>query len=879
MPPHGITSEAPGWVVSSMGTISDRKNQQESAPVAAGVGPDRRDSLLATKMHVPRLSGAFVPRPRLLDLLDAGSSGRLVVVCAPAGFGKSALLADWVRQAHAPAAWLSLDEADNDPARFWRHVLAALDQLWPGIDSRLSPLLGPPGPESFVGFVTSLINALVGSPLDGAALVLDDFHVIDSPPVVESFTYLVEHRPSALSILIGSRIDPPLPLARLRARGELVEVRAEQLRFTADESAALLRGAAGIEVPGDGVAALTARTEGWAAGLQLAGLSLRGESDPARFIANFSGSHRFVLDYLTEEVLERQPGPVTTFLLETSVLDRLSGPLCDAVTGRTDGQEMLEWLERANLFLTPLDEVRGWWRYHHLFADLLRARLRHRHPDRVVALHEVASTWHEEHGYIDAAVHHAVQANNVGRVADLVERYADGLLIRSQGMTIQRWLSTVPEEVVIARPRLLLVRSRLSLLRGDADEAEAALDAAERALTAVAGQADDYEPSIGPGASLLTNVPASIALDRAYLAEMRGDAQAAAAHASRALSSAKDGEWMLRSQAGAYSALAHWLQGRLLDAERLLAESIGRWLGAGERYLAVRGYHHLGQIRRAQGRPDDAADAYHRAIEVTSTPGGVAPAAGVGHVGLAEVAFERGDLDQALHHAERGIELSRHLAYRQPLATGLATLAWIQQSRGEHDAARATMDEAIRLGPMHGVTSLLNPVPAHWARLRLAQGDIATAADWTRQRGVRADDDPTYAREPDYLVLAEVLLAQGNVEQAESLLRRLHEAAVAQHRPGSAVQIAALRSSVLAARPTPGGRRVTQAPGLVEQLTAREFEVLQLLVTGQSNRDIATKLFVSLDTVKKHVSRVLDKLGASNRTEAVARARELDLVP
>jgi LuxR family maltose regulon positive regulatory protein len=820
-------------------------------------------------------------------------------------------------------------------------------------------LLGPPAPSSFTGLVTALVNQLAESapPPAGTALIIDDFHVIESAQVVDSFAYLVEHRPAALGLLVGSRMDPPLPLARLRVRGELTEVRAEQLRFTAQESAALLRGALGTDLPAGDVAALTARTEGWAAGLHLAGLSLRGETDPARFVANFSGSHRFVLDYLTEEVIARQPAHVTEFLLQTSPLDRLSGPLCDAVTGRSDGQQMLERLERDNLFLVPLDDVRGWWRYHHLFADLLRARLLHQYPDRVAHLHAAASDWYEEHGHAEAAVQHAFAARAFDRAAELIERHADRMLLRSEGLTIQRWLSALPAATVSTRPRLLLVRARLALLRGRTDEAESALAAAEQAVAAQpraagpAGLVDDYQPSVAPGASLLVNVPATIALDRAYLAELRGDAEAAAVYAARALSSIQDREWMLRSHAGGYLALARWLHGRLPEAERLLADSVARWRTAGERYLAVRGCHHLGQVRRAQGRLAEATEAYRLAIEVASTPGGAAPAAGVGHVGLAELAYQRGDLDQAHDHALEGIALCRQLAYRQPLATGLATLAWIQHARGERDRARRTMDEAAETVPMHGITTLLNPVPAQWARLCLAQGDLAAAAAWVRERGVGPHDTPDYAREPDHLVLARVLLAEGRGPQAQALLDRLYVAASAQERFGSLVEIRALQGLAFAAAgdrtgtaaaladalaiacaPStvrvfvdegapmlaalgelvatqraggaardvplgclgrvmsafdappdgadtgPGGRRPVQVPGLVDQLTARELEVLQLLATGQSNRDIATNLFVSLDTVKKHVSRVLDKLGATNRTEAVARAREFHLV-
>ena len=333
-----------------------------------------RDVLLATKLYMPGPRPGQVPRPRLLARLDEGLARGLVLVCAPAGYGKTVLLADWARRGGQPVAWLSLDAGDNDPARFWRHAVAALDRARPGIGERVAPLLGPPAPSSFQGLVTALINELAA---DEALLVLDDYHVIGSPQVHESLAFLVEHRPAGICVVLASRSDPPLALARLRARGQLAEMRVAELRFTPAEAAELLQHAASA-LPDASVAALAARTEGWAAGLQLAALSLRGHDDAAAFVAAFTGSHRYVLDYLAEEVLEGQDEQLRTFLLETSVLERLSGPLCDAVTGREGSQALLEQAERAGLFLIPLDEVRGWWRYHHLFADLLRARLQAR---------------------------------------------------------------------------------------------------------------------------------------------------------------------------------------------------------------------------------------------------------------------------------------------------------------------------------------------------------------------------------------------------------------------------------------------------------------------------------------------------------------------
>ncbi len=922
------------------------------AVARSGTAAAVRDVLLATKLNVPGPRAGFVARPRLAQRLDEGADRGLVLVCAPAGSGKTALLADWARSGQRPAAWLSLDDADNDPARFWRHAVAALDRACPGIGERVGPLLGPPAPASFEGLVTALINELAAEPGAGEMrLVLDDYHLIGSQPVHASLGFLLEHRPPGLGLVLASRADPPLPLARLRARGQLAELRAAELRFTAGEAAALLREAAGADLPDAAVTALTDRTEGWAAGLQLAALSLRGRADVAGFVAAFTGSNRYVLDFLAEEVLERQSEQVRAFLLETSVLERLSGPLCDAVAGRTGSQAMLEQVERAGLFLVPLDEVRGWWRYHQLFADLLRARLRQEQPGRVAALHRNAAAWCEEHGLADDAVRHAVAAGEMSRAARLIELYADALIfLRGEGATVQRWLAALPAGLAGSRPRLLLAQARLALLSRHVEAAEVALDAAERALAGAPGVADEpFEPSAGRDASQLANVPAAIALGRAALAQLRGDAEGTAAFASRALAELGEGEWLLASHANGYLGVAEWLRGRLAEAEHALSSSIGQWR-AGQPTMAAWGSHLLGQVQRAQGRLDAAAGTYQQALEITAPPGRPAlPGAGAAHVGLAEVAYQRGELDAALEQLTQGIPLCRQFVFTQPLATGLATLAWIRQAQGDAAGAREAIGEAGRAAPGQDVPGLLNPVPAQRARLLLAQGDPATAARWTQERGLAADDDPVYPREPGHLVLARVLLAQDQPGQALTLLGRLHAAAVSQGRAGSVIEADTLRALALAAsgqetaavaalakaltlacpqgyvrvfadegppmavllgrliaaqrsgqaaagvplgylarllrafgseHAVPDTGQVTAVvPGIVEPLTSRELEVLGLLAAGRSNQAIAGQLVVTLDTVKKHVSHVLDKLGATNRTEAVARARELDLIP
>jgi LuxR family maltose regulon positive regulatory protein len=900
------------------------------------------DALLATKLYEPRLQAGFVPRRRLVDRLEAGLAGGFVLICAPAGFGKTTLLAEWVRDTPESVAWLSLDTGDNDPARFWRHIVAALDRVVAGIAERIVPLLGPSAPPAFEGLVTALINTVAARP-DRVVLVLDDYHAIDAPQVHASLSFLIEHAPPGVRVVLASRSDPPLPLARLRVRGQMTELRAAELRFTPDEAATLLRAAAGADlpVPEIAIAALVTRTEGWAAGLQLAGLSLHGHSDVAGFVETFSGSHRYVLDYLTGEVLERQPTHVRDFLLETSLLERLSGPLCDALTRRADGQAMLETIERANLFLVPLDEVRGWWRYHQLFADLLRARLRQERPDSVPGLHRAAASWHEVHGDIDAAVGHALAAPDAAWAARLIERRLDALILRGEQATVERWVAALPADLVASRPRLLLAQSIMALVGLDVEAVEVPLERAERALTTVADE--PFEPSVGGAASMVANLPAGIALGHSYLAFLHGDTEGALTSATRAQALLGEDEWLLSGLVRTHLGLAEWLSGRVAEAERTFGANVTQWRAAGHHFSTAWSSHQLGEVQRVQGRLGAAFETYHALREFTAPAGRPAlPSAGIASVGMADLAYERGDLDAARHHATEGLELCRQLAYTQARATALSILARIRQADGEPVGALDAIREAIRLAPSPG---LLNPVPTRWARLVLAQGDVGAAQHWINERGLRVDEPASYPREAELLVLVRVLLAQDQPDRCLPLLERLHALAAAQGRLSSRIEVRTLQALALAAGgdepaaltmlaealvlghpqghvrlfvdegarmrtllvrlnaaqrservvgPTiprdylarllgafdgkhaePGATGVND---LVEPLTAREQEVLLLLATGSSNQGIADELVVTLDTVKKHVSRVLGKLGASNRTEAVVQARRLGLI-
>ena len=914
---------------------------------AGGAAP-ARDVLVATKFHVP--PAGFVPRSRLLEHLAKGVGRGLTVVCTPAGFGKTTLLGDWARRSRRPAAWLSLDAGDNDPARFWRYVAAALERVRPGVGEQVEVLLRGSEQPPLEAVATAVINQVTVLSGEGAvALVMDDYHLIEAPEVHASVAFLLERLPPGLRLVLAGRADPPLPLARLRARGQLAELRERDLRFTLAETAAFLREATGLDLPAASVASLQERTEGWAAGVQLAALSLQGHADPAGFVASFAGSHRYVLDYLTQEVLARQPEPLVGFLLETSILERLSGPLCNAVTGRTDSQALLEQTERANLFLVPLDEVRGWWRYHHLFADLLRARLQQQ-PERVAELHRAAAAWHEAHGFADEAVSHTLAAGEIGWAARLVERHVEGLLRRSEGATLGRWLAALPAEAVGSRARLCLAQAVAAVVVGQLEAVEPLLAAAEHAL-ATTGE-EPHQPSVGRALSVLANVPASIAFLRAELARFRGDAERAVAFDRQALTQLGEGDWLLRSQVRWNLAGADWLRGRLARAEHALAEVVAERRAAGEGFMAMLVGYDLGQVRRAQGRLGAALASYQQWLEPAGQAGHQPPHAGMAHVGVAEVLYERDELDAAHTHATQAVALCRQLAFTQPLVSGLGVLARIRQAQGDAAGALEAIGQAQRVGLSPQVVTLLNPVPVWRARLWLARGEVAEAARWAEGRGLRVTDEPSYPREGEYLVLTRVLLAQREPDRALGLLARLHDLAVTQGRTGSVIELQAVQALALAAdgdqaaglsalaevlalagpegyvrvfvdegapmarllgrlaaaqrsgevalpgavppdyldrlarafqppRARADTRTTPQLAGvasLVEPLSDRELQVLQLLAVGRSNQQIADELVVVLDTVKKHVGHILDKLGAANRTQAVARARALGLL-
>ena len=761
--------------------------------------------LLETKLHVPRWQRGLVARPRLSERLSRGAASALTLVSAPAGFGKTTLLAEWLAAAPADGrsvAWLSLDRRDNDPALFWTYLVAALTTATPVGASALS-LLQPPQPPGEAGLAT-LLNDLDAISND-VVLVLDDYHVIDAREVQDGMAFLLEHLPPQIHLVIGSRADPVLPLARLRGRGELVEIRAADLRFTPGEAAAYLNGVMGLVLTAADVAALEGRTEGWIAALQLAALSLQGRDDVAAFLVGFAGDDRYIVDFLTEEVLQRQPGHVQQFLLQTSILDRLSGPLCNAVTGQDSGKAMLAALERGNLFLVPLDDRRRWYRYHQLFADVLHARLRDERPDDVPDLHRRASTWYEQNGEPAEAIRHALAAGNFERAADLVELAIPAMRRSRQEAAVHGWLKALPDELVRARPVLSVGFAGALLTGGELEGVEVRLRDAERWLNGATGSR--IGPQARPAEMVVvddegfSSLPAMIELYRAALAMARVDVPGTVRHARRALELSPADDHLGRASAAALMGLASWASGDLEAGHSAYAECMAGLRRAGYIADTFGCAIALADIRRTQGRLGEAMRTCEQALQRAAQPGGaVLRGTADMYVAMSEVHRERDDLPTATRHLLRSQELGEHTGLPQNRYRWRVAMARIRQAEGDLGGALDLLNEAERLY-VGDFFPNVRPVPALQARVRVAQGSLSEALGWVREQGLSVDDDLSYLREFEHITLARVLLARyaaeragAFVQEATRLLERLLRAAEEGGRTGSVLEILVLRA-------------------------------------------------------------------------------------
>ncbi len=767
--------------------------------------------LLQTKLFVPRLRRTLVARPRLNERLSRTAESRLTLISAPAGFGKTTLLAEWLATAAArgrSVAWLSLDENDSRPAVFWTYLTTALQTVVPGVGADVLPLLQSPQPNVET-ILATILNELSAVSRD-VDLVLDDYHLVDGPEVGAGMAYLLEHLPPRVHLVISTRADPALPLARLRARGELVEVRAADLRFTPEEAADYLTDVAGLNLAARDIATLQGRTEGWIAALQLAALSMQRRDDVSGFIARFAGDDRYIVDYLVEEVLRRQPDDVRGFLVDTCILDRLSGPLCDAVTGLPGGRAMLESLERANLFVVPLDDSRRWYRYHHLFADVLQTHLADERPDDVPVLHRRASRWYEQQGETSPAVRHALAAGDVERAAGLVELAIPGLRRTRQDATIRGWVDVIPDDVVRVRPVLGVALAGALMSAGEFDDVERRLRDAERWLDAPVG-ADQVRPPPPPGEMVVADrdqlrlLPGSIQMYRAALALVRGDLPGTVEHARLALERAADGDHLTRGAASALSGLASWSDGDLEDAHRAYSACVDEMHRAGHIADVLGCSITLADIRITQGRLGDAVATYERALRLA--PGGtgtVLRGTADMYVGLSRIACERDDLSAATAHLLRSQELGEHIGLPQNPYRWRVAMARVRQAQGDLGGALDLLDQAQRVYT-GDFSPNVRPVPALRARVLAAQGRVSEALAWARDHGLSADDDLSYLREFEHVTLAKVLLARNRADEADHLLERLLAAAEAGGRAGSVIEILVLLASARHATRNTGG--------------------------------------------------------------------------
>jgi LuxR family maltose regulon positive regulatory protein len=792
-----------------------------------------------------------------------GTQAKLTLISAPAGFGKSTLLAEWLAVTPADGsvtAWLSLDPGDSHPATFWTHVIAALQTVAPNVGAKALTLLE--SPEASIGAVLApLLNELNAVPGD-IVLVLDDYHAIDSAEIQVGTAFLLEHLPANVHLVIATRADPPLPLARLRARGDLIEIRAADLRFTPDEASAFLNGVMTLGLTEQDVAVLEGRTEGWIAAIQLAGLSMQGRDDVGGFIARFAGDDRYIVDYLVEEVLQRQSEPVRTFLLETSILSRVSGPLADAVTGREGGKAMLEALERQNLLLVPLDDRREWHRYHHLFADVLQSHLKAERPEQVAELHRRATEWYEHDGQRPEAVRHAIAGGNFERAADLIELAMPASGRGRQEARLRSWLDALPDELIRARPVLSNGYAGSILVRGETEGVESRLRDAERWLEVMAAGAT-AEAGERPAAMVVADedafrrLPGALAIHRAGLARLSGDVAGTIAHARRALELIDADDDLGQGAASALLGLAYWTNGDLEAASSLYAGALARIEKAGFRSDAIGVSLALADMRIAQGRLHDAMRTYERGLEIAADQGGMSlRGAADMHVGISEILRQRDDLAGAARHLQLATDLGEANGLPQNPYRSRVAAAGIRQAEGDAEGALQLLAEADRLYATD-YSPEVRPVGAMRARVWIANGRFPEARSWALERGLSADDELDYLREFEHVTLAGLILAQGARERSDDrigeaidLLGRLLRAAEDGGRTGSVIEILVLQALARRARnDMPGAlASLERAAALAEpegyvRVFADEGAVMaRLLKTATNQRDASSYL-------------------------------------
>jgi LuxR family maltose regulon positive regulatory protein len=888
--------------------------------------------LLQTKLAIPSARADRVPRARLIQQLNAGLECPLTLICAPAGFGKTSLITDWYEQSDRsrfPLAWLSLDEEDNDPTRFLTYLISALATISNTPFEDLLSSLRSPQPQPPKLILTALISQIEKFP-QPFALILDDYHRV-AVPIDEPLAFLLDHLPAQMHLVITSRDDPSLPLSRLRSRSQLAEIRADDLRFTREEAAIFLEQKLGVSLSAEQIMELDARTEGWIAGLQLAVLAMKGRKDIAGFIDAFTGSHRFILDYLTEEVLSRQSDELQSFLLQTSILSRLSGPLCDAVTGRTDGQASLEQIEHGNLFLIALDSERSWYRYHHLFGDMLQRHLKQSNADNVPDLYRNASLWFEQNGLVGEAIEHALLSQDSERAARLLDQYGERVWTHGELATFMRWLEALPEEVFLAHPKLGLNQALLLTFVDKFVQAEQRLSQVERVLAESDTDETARTAFIQQAAVIRTTV--------SLMVGPGGNVTLAAGHKALSLLADSDARraWIMM-----IIGCAHYVSnGEMADAESCLEEAIRLGEKTNDSLTIMISLTHLARMNITRGYLRQAEVAVKRQLQHSIDPRwNGQTAVGYALVDRSKVRYERHDVKGALADLIEAQQIVQAHALKRISVDSYVMMARLKHFQGEERHASELMAEAAHILQANDLKEIMISVTPWQAWLRLMQGDLAAAEQWAKEIEPTTSENLNPALEFEHITIARIQIAQGRLDDAQQLLDRLLSAARDNGRMGRVITICVLQAiaawqqgnrdralnaltDALSLGEPEGyvrtfvdeGKLMAELLGeaqkrgiapeyvtklleafeaiapqkpssseqewigeTIEPLSVRELEVLRLMVDGASNREIAQKLYVSMGTVKKHLSNIFAKLDTHSRTQAIATARRHKLI-
>ncbi len=924
------------------------------------------DQLLATKFFIPSSSHELIPRPRLIELLNMSLACPLTLVSAPAGFGKTTLLSTWIQSLppkRPQVAWVSLDEGDNEPALFWRYVLTTLDSKQPGLCTQLVTYLQTQQAPPLRSVLQTLINRLAEQSQQ-FLLVLDDYHLITEQAIHTSLTYLVEHLPPQLHLILATRADPPLPISLLRARGHLLEVRTDELRCNPDEAMAFLKKSTSIQLSPDMVAAVTTRTEGWLVGLQLLSLSLQGHVDPGDLLEEVSGSQRYIFDYLIEEVFQSQRASVQTFLLHTSILKRLSASLCDAILEQSGNQQMLEQLERANLFIVSLDMQRRWYRYHALFAEALRHWLEQTQPAMVPSLHYRASQWYARHGRLNEAISHAVTAQEWYWAADLIEQVYARIWGSSEHAMLRRWLEKLPADVIRSRPRLCLAYAKTLFMVAPYTMMERWLQDAETAMRATSPAPTNETTEAGAPLSseqyerdhLFGEIAAYRAIITGYYL---GEGHSTLAFCQEALAHLAEQNLLARAEVAYAQSLAYHSFGDIMTAIQSTKEATALAQAAGDTSSTIIYLCRTAYALLLHGKLHEVEQLAQQAALLGTTPAGLPHAMMCwAYIFHADALRQWNRLDEALDLALQGVRLSEQTETIVALYLGYTVLMRIYLARGEMDAARFAFQKAEEaLSQTYSTYRRDAYLIVNWVQFWLASGELERAMNWVEEIAQHtsvpsslAHEHSPLAHEREDVARARILLVQKMPSEALSLLEPLQVNAEKQERWSHVIEMKVLQAlahsmrnedqeaftvlaqavhlaesesyirifvdegtamatllsrlreqgrkkgptlyldRLLAAfslermthKPLPTGSdrsrgRLLEQP-LVEPLSERELEVLHLVARGDSNQEIAEVLVIALDTVKRHVTHIFEKLGVNNRVQAVARARALGLL-